>query len=429
MLPNIVVVILDEIGADSFEPSVMPLLNAWASMGVYFTRNTVAPSCSPTRAAMLTGLLPPRTGVGITLSSVSPLGLDPAYQTLPRVLAANGYRCDALGKWGLRNFNSTSFVHPIQCGFDSWEGLPLDPNSGYTSFTWCNALTDSSEVIPDVYLTTYETDKGIERLSGIEPFFLWMAYNDAHAPFHCPPAELHSGCGAGTDIDHFRAQREALDKECDRFLRAVNLATTTVWVVSDNGTPRNVMADSPYPTTHLKGSAFAGGTITPLFVLGAGVSRAGVCHSPVHACDLPATVLEWIGLPNAMPEAVDSVSYAQQITDPGIPGRACFTYTEGFAPNGLPLNLVTDTRAAENYRYRLVRNGSESDVLFDVLEDPYELAPLDLTKLRREIKDSYDLLKAVLDANGLVDRRFRPRAVRLRTKARRSSFRWPDPHC
>ncbi len=112
--PNIVVIILDDIGIDQmgfppfnwnqseFCPS-MPVLGAIAAQGVSFTNFWATPECSPTRAAILTGRFAFRTGVVTAL--VDPMlpvnQLHPSEITVPKLLREAGYKTSMIGKYHL----------------------------------------------------------------------------------------------------------------------------------------------------------------------------------------------------------------------------------------------------------------------------------------------------------------------------------------
>jgi arylsulfatase A-like enzyme len=67
---------------------------------------------------------------------------------------------------------------------------------------------------------------------------------------------------------------EALDSEIGRLLRSVDVATTTVIFVGDNGTSSGVIA-RPYPRAKAKGTVYEGGVRAPLLIAGAGVANKG----------------------------------------------------------------------------------------------------------------------------------------------------------
>jgi hypothetical protein len=112
--PNILVIVLDDLGIDqmSFPPfnwnaapeaPAMPVLAEIASRGVSFRNFWATPECSPSRAAMLTGRHGFRTGVvtAITDPMIPSNQLHPSEVTVPKLLKAAGYTSGMLGKYHL----------------------------------------------------------------------------------------------------------------------------------------------------------------------------------------------------------------------------------------------------------------------------------------------------------------------------------------
>lgn len=413
---NIVIIVWDDIGVDQFDlyhPELAaagptPYFNIRANSGVRFLKNTANPICSPTRASILTGLSPNRHGVGFVTGVLS--GLPTTFQMLPKVLQARGYRTAAVGKWHLTDLDEGHSDHPIRCGFQSWEGIQANPTT-YTSgaYTWHTqsglGTSNHSHSTPASYLTTYTADAAISKISGSEPFFLYVAFNAVHDPFHCPPSSLHSFgpvCGTGTTLENYRAMKEALDRETERFVSSLDLTDTLVFIVGDNGTPDTVVAG--YPVAQAKGSTFLGGVRTPLIAFGAGTSPR-VSSQLVQVSDFPATILDVLGFESDFPEAVDSISFASELTDSWheVPiTKRTFSYSEAFIPNGLPFSPTTWNRGAEDDIYHLVLNNGGGQKFFDVNRDPLELSPLNFYFLNDQQREAYNNLFSIIEDLGLV---------------------------
>jgi arylsulfatase A-like enzyme len=411
---NLMLVVWDDIGIDQFPlycPSltnnIMPNFEARAVSGVRFTKCNVSPSCAPTRGSFLTGLVPYRHGLGT--AAQMPVSLDPTQPTLPKAFIAAGYRTAAVGKWHLALQGGDPAAHALACGFESFEGV-WGPGEDYSAGAykwWTDTATWTN---PSTYLTTYTADRAISVLAGLsEPFFLYVCFNAPHSPFHCPPAPLHSQgalCGAGTDAEYYGAMIESLDRECERLFDAVDLSNTTVLVPGDNGTPSPLIRG--FPNTQAKGQVYLGGVRAPLIAFGAGVASGEVCSSLVQASDIPATLLELAGVDPkvALPSAVDSVSFAPLLADPSVQHVREFGYAEKFNLNSVPPipSPPAHDRSAENARYHLIRFSDDSEKMFDVRVDPFELEPLELDQLTVREHFAYDDLRWVIDSYGHVSR-------------------------
>lgn len=119
--PNIVLVMSDDqgwgdVGYNGHPHLKTPHLDAAAAAGLRFDHfYAAAPSCSPTRASVLTGRHPNRMGVFSWGRSIRPQEL-----TIAEVLKQNGYATGHFGKWHLGSIRADSPVNPGANGFDRW---------------------------------------------------------------------------------------------------------------------------------------------------------------------------------------------------------------------------------------------------------------------------------------------------------------------
>lgn len=130
--PNIVFVILDDVGVDQMslygnggiDPASVPNIDALAEQGVTFTNAWAMPECSPSRAAFFTGRLPLRTGVtsAIRPQMLPQAQVSPYEVTLPRVLKRAGYHSAMVGKYHLGSSNPSGQCSPATRGFDFFDG-------------------------------------------------------------------------------------------------------------------------------------------------------------------------------------------------------------------------------------------------------------------------------------------------------------------
>ena len=130
--PNIVFIILDDVGVDQLESYGLgkgvlprtPNLDAIVNAGVRFTNVWAMPECSPSRSTMFTGRYPLRTGVtsAIIPNMIPQAHVSPYETTLPRVLATAGYTSAMMGKYHLGNQNPSGNCAPQTRGWDRFDG-------------------------------------------------------------------------------------------------------------------------------------------------------------------------------------------------------------------------------------------------------------------------------------------------------------------
>ncbi|MCU1592610.1 MAG: arylsulfatase family protein [Frankiales bacterium] len=210
--PNVVVVLCDDVGFADIgcygSEIATPHLDALAARGLRFTNFHVTPMCSPTRAALLTGLNPHAVGVGHVAHS------DPGFPgyamelsdnvvTTAEVLRDNGYATLMVGKWHLAKDSDCSDAGPMhswpcQRGFDRFYGF-LD---GFTNLHQPHRLLQDNTAVdvdsypPDYYLTDDLTDHAISMMKATKasdpskPFFLYFAHGAVHAPLHAKAADI-----------------------------------------------------------------------------------------------------------------------------------------------------------------------------------------------------------------------------------------------
>ena len=303
---NILVIIADDLGADSFPLTStggtlppMPNISALKNSGVLFRHAHSQPTCSPTRASMLTGRHPFRTGIGAQLTGATSPQLQTSEFTLPDAFAANsglGYSLAMFGKWHLNSGAGTNDTPRTVGGWPSFAGTIIGALPDFSAWT---KITNNVSTATTTYATTDTANDVISfiqsRPSGT-PWFAWAAFNAPHAPLHVPPAALHSYGTPTTNRGMYEAMCEALDTEVGRVLATVNLATTHVIFVGDNGTPSNVI-QTPYNAVHSKETIYEGGTRVPLIIAGPSVvSPNRNSDVPVHVVDLYSTILELAGI-------------------------------------------------------------------------------------------------------------------------------------
>ncbi|MEF3047830.1 sulfatase-like hydrolase/transferase [Pseudotabrizicola sp. L79] len=203
--PNILLIIADDMGLDASrcyalgdQQAPMPNVEALCASGMVFDNAYSAPVCSPTRATIMTGQYGFRTGVGAAIPPDGTNGLSADVTSLFDVLATTNYSANLIGKWHLAGADA-DLNHPAELGVPDYFGLFMGAVRDYSKWT---AVTGGQEVQVDGYATTVLTDRAIDWIGAQDdPWFLWLAYNAPHAPFHLPPADLHGFDDLANDAD------------------------------------------------------------------------------------------------------------------------------------------------------------------------------------------------------------------------------------
>ena len=217
--PNVIVVLWDDIGFAQFgcygSPLATPNVDRIAAEGIRYNNFHVAPVCSPTRAALLTGRNPHSVGVACITEFANGEpnncgGIRPDAGTIAEYLRAAGYSTGAMGKWHLTpmtqlNPGAPSTYWPTGRGFDHFYGF----TSGETN-PWAPELfrdrerlklsptrPDGSPLHSEVDLTNHAIDFIAEQRATTpdRPFFLYLAFSAGHAPHQAPPEFLEKWRG------------------------------------------------------------------------------------------------------------------------------------------------------------------------------------------------------------------------------------------
>lgn len=369
--PNILFVIADDMGTDatpsfsegSIKPN-MPTLQGLINTGVTFENLWSYPVCSPTRASILTGKYRIKNGVlevGNTISTT-----ETSIQEYLDTNTSDAYATAIIGKWHL----SDNVEDPITMGVDYYAGLLTGGVPSYTNWKLTeNGITATSTE----YTTTKFTDLAIDWVDKqTKPWFLWLAYNAPHTPYHLAPTNIHAQGNLPTDsgsIDanptpYFMSAIEAMDTELGRLLNSMSTAeksNTIIIFIGDNGSP-NQVAQFPYSNRKAKNSLYQGGVNVPMVVSGIGVVRAGERETAlVHTTDIYATVANIAGV--SVSQLNNSHSFYNLLTNVSATKRT-YVYTE-ISNNGLGYAIRN-----ESYKLMVYDNGTEE--LYKLTSDAYE---------------------------------------------------------
>jgi len=369
--PNILLVIADDMGLDATpgysigetKPS-MPNLMSLMGSGIRFNNVWANPVCSPTRATILTGKYGFRTGVlwpGDALSS--------SETSIHRLLkeASPEYSHAIIGKWHLSDIVS----QPTDMGADYFAGIM----SGVRSYYSWNLIQNGQTTKSSSYITSKLTDLAIEWTAAqTQPWFLWLAYNAPHAPFHLPPSELHNQGALPNDsssinanpLPYYMAMIEALDSEMGRLLNSFSkeiLDNTLIIFIGDNGSPNEVV--QTYNSKRAKGSIYQGGINVPMVVSGKNVTRAGDSEDAlINGSDLFATILDVAGA--GISEKNDSKSFKGLFSASNSSTRK-YVYSEKYNAKTLGQDYTIRNKT---HKYLFFNDGSEA--LYNLSKNPLE---------------------------------------------------------
>lgn len=205
--PNVILILADDMGYGDIgafgNPSVCtPNIDRIGSEGICLTQQYAgAPVCAPSRAALLTGRYPHRTGAIDTLEGRGLDRLHPREITMADILKRAGYATGLFGKWHLGALDPR--YHPNARGFDEFAGF----RGGWSDYwQWRLDRNGSFQKADGRYLTDVLTEEAvgfIERHK-TEPFFMHVTYNAPHSPWQVPDE----------DADPFREKGEFTEGVC-----------------------------------------------------------------------------------------------------------------------------------------------------------------------------------------------------------------------
>ncbi|MBN1895792.1 sulfatase [bacterium] len=346
---NIVILFADDMGygdAGCFGHPVIrtPGLDRLAAQGVRCTSfYAAAPTCTPSRASLLTGRYALRTGLPRVLMPESENGMNLSEKTLADDLKQAGYRTACIGKWHLGHARR-EFL-PTSRGFDSYFGLLY---SNDMIRPWVDTdrplrlyRNDEPQDAPvdQAMLTQRYTGEAVRfiRESGKDPFFLYLAYSMPHLPV-AASADFQGRSRAGLYGDVI----EEIDWSVAEIIRTLEEngldRNTLVLFASDNGPWCNMPArmlqngiepwhaGSPGLLRGAKSTTWEGGMRVPCMVRWPGVLPAGsVLADPASALDVLPTVLAAAGVPLPKDRILDGTDLL-----PALQGNASLPEREFF---------------------------------------------------------------------------------------------------
>jgi arylsulfatase A-like enzyme len=378
--PNILLVIADDIGMDVLsniypgmidtlvknygpsgrnhpdyskidgKPASTPVLDKLAVQGMRFSNIWAHPFCSPTRAAMLTGLFAAKTKVTTYADALS----SKHTSFVQKLKDEAGYRTAIFGKWHMAGLPGKPVdypgMKPKQAGFDIFKGSMHAAINSYWDYEYqvqdANTPADQwrtgpmpTKSLPGIAPTnfapvvkaadTLEWIKANKAESPNRPWFAWLAFNLAHTTIIQKPSAMcvpnadtldavsqkeMKECGGTFGSNNvgscsgealMRAMTNSLDTIFGKLLEAVDAIDPNTYVIfiSDNGTPMygrpNLdFIDNMYITRkgRGKGTAYESGALVPMIIRGPKIAANTQNNAYAHVMDLFSTILELAGL-------------------------------------------------------------------------------------------------------------------------------------
>jgi len=368
--PNIVLVMADDqgwgqVGYNGHPHLKTPNLDVMAAAGIRFNRFYATPTCSPTRASVLTGRIPARTGVPAIGNR-----LCLQEKTLPEALKQAGYATALFGKWHLNGVGGRGVPilaedpnHPGHYGFDEWLAVTnyfdMDPLMSRNG-TFVQLKGDSS-----VLMVTEALKFMHSRKDG--PFLVVIWFGSPHFPWTAREGDRRGlPSGNKEKLANHLGEIVALDRSVGMLrqgLRDLGIGKNTlVWYCSDNGgLPED--PDSVGGLRGHKGSLYEGGIRVPCIIEWPGRIKPMITDFPASTMDIMPTIVDLLRLPDDAQLAVRDGESIAALFDGNTPKRE----------HSIP--FTSKGRAFIDGNYKLLnasRPNSADWKLYDLERDPGE---------------------------------------------------------
>ena len=366
MKPNIVFILADDMGYGDFSAinkglSQTPALDQLMSESVRFTQQyTASPVCNPSRACLMTGRYPHRTGSIDTLEWRGLERLALRETTLADVLSGAGYTTGLVGKWHLGAFDMR--YHPLNRGFD--ESVCFRGGM-HDYYDWRIEYNETVTRSDGRYLTDVWTEEASRfiRRHRTEPFFLHVTYNAPHTPLQAPDEDVRPFLETGKfnkSVSTLYGMLRRMDRGVAQILETLESCgladNTIVMFTSDNGPQfseggKNLLQRFNAHLHGAKGSVYEGGIRVPMLLRWPdGVDGGHEVRDMVHFSDWFPTILSLAGVPVPPDLNIDGVDIL-----PAVRGEKNKVCTKRFWQWNRYTPLVTCNAAARDGDWKLVR--------------------------------------------------------------------------
>ncbi len=345
--PNVIIILCDDLGYGDLasyggRAIETPNIDGLALSGMRFTDYYACSAvCAPSRAGLLTGRYPFRTGIignpypksdAVTKKIARKIGsltrpfgtidiredyvsegLSSFEITLAEALKTAGYHTGMVGKWHLGDYSRQPEFNPLKHGFDMYFGVPHS-NDMFP----CPLYRNEEELEPDIGtnqarltgMYTREAMRFIEDSKNV-PFFLYIAHTFPHQPLFA--SERFAGRSKAGKFGDAVEEIDWSVGEIVKGLKEMNLETNTIiFFASDNGP---WYEGGSGLLRGRKGQSYEGGFRVPFIVSWPGkVPAQTVSHAPVMNLDLFPTILALAGLGLPEDRIIDGQNILKLIT-------------------------------------------------------------------------------------------------------------------
>ncbi|MDE0660390.1 MAG: sulfatase-like hydrolase/transferase [Gammaproteobacteria bacterium] len=375
--PNIVLFLSDDMGwgqpgFNGGDEVATPSIDRIAEEGIRLTQFYVAPVCTATRGALLTGRYSWKNGTGDRFNGRTSMGMRVDERTLAEALRDAGYATWLVGKWHLGQWQRKHL--PLQRGFDHHYGLygaEIDSFSHHRGRSRDLALDwhrNGRPVVEAGYSTELLAEEAvqlIDRHDPTHPFFLYLPFNAVHNPNDAPQEYIDRY--SHLDNPKQRAQLAVMDVAIGQVMDALEakgvLDDTLVMFLNDNGGTSTAGWNAPYRGK--KSEYHEGGIRVPAVLRWPGRIAAGSESAALlHAVDLFPTFAGLAGADAGAGLALDGMDAWAAIAD----GAA--------SPRDEVVHSLDVIREGD---WKLIEEGidyygwtTDAPELYDIALDPYE---------------------------------------------------------
>ncbi len=398
--PNIILILADDLGYETINCNggtsyQTPNIDKLASKGIRFTNAYATPLCTPSRVTIMTGKYNFRNYVNFG-------AINPKEYTFGNLMKSAGYKTYVAGKWQL---GETSGL-PFQLGFDSyslWHLNHLEHLNDRGSRYRDPVIVESSGA-PLITKGKYGPDIFSNKvLSFIEenkkgPFFLYYPMVLTHGPFQPTPnqSDFLTASKNVNDTAYFKYMVNYMDKIIGQIVDKVEklgiAENTIILYTGDNGTAKNVVSMmGNVAVKGGKGTTTVPGTHVPLIAYWKGKTVKGAVYDDlIDFTDFMPTLSLAVKHPLPQNQIFDGTGFFDRLI--GKEGKKrdwlyCY-YTS------TKTGQVDDAlKYAQDKVWKLYSTGE----LYNIIQDPTEKKPINISSLSPDVKQRYDKLKAVIN--------------------------------